>query len=178
MRALSIAPAGVLRKVRPSNVTKLSNGHLRFTFPENFVGVVQLKLARAPADGSSITIKHGEVLNASDGTVSFPWHETYQTDVHILGADMQAGTLLTPRFTWHGFQYAEVSQDANSGFDGQLDSVVGLVVGPAIDRTGQVSFSGSSDAKMLNAIQGLVIASQISNLAGYIPTDCPTREKH
>ena len=37
------------------------NGRSVFKFPENFVGVVQLKLAKMPADGSNISVKHGEV---------------------------------------------------------------------------------------------------------------------
>jgi len=167
----------VLRTVAPVNVTKLPNGHLVFKFPENFVGVVQLKLAQTPADGINISLKHGEVLHA-DGSVSFPWHEGQQTDVHILGPGVAAGTLLTPRFTWHGFQFVEVAADINSGFDGGLHSIIGLVVGADIERTGSVLFSGGTEAKMLNAIQGLVVASQLGNMAGYVPTDCPTREKH
>lgn len=177
MRAHSMPAAQVLRPVFPRNVTKLPNGHLVFEFPENFVGIVQFALASPPVDGSNITVKHGEVLLA-DGSVSFPWHEAWQTDVHVLAADMAAGTLVTPRFTWHGFQFAEVAASKDSGFDGKLGSVVGLVLGPDIAQTGTVAFSGSREASMLNSVQGLVVASQLSNLAGWIPTDCPTREKH
>lgn len=178
IRALAIPAAGVLRTVSPTNITKLSNGHLRFDFPENFVGVLKLKLSQAPSgDASAITLKHGEVL-LSNGSVSFPWHENFQTDRHILSKDVPAGTWLMPRFTWHGFQHVEVAADNDSGFDGKLSSVVGLVVGPTIEKTGSVTFDGGHEAKMLNAIQGLVVNSQLSNVAGYIPTDCPTREKH
>merc|ERR1719329_676905 len=77
LRPLSMPAARVLRTLKPVNVSKLANGNLRFDFPENFVGVVQLKLASKPAAGTVITVKHGEVT-LDDGTVSFPWHETYQ----------------------------------------------------------------------------------------------------
>ena len=33
------------------------------------------------------------------------------------------------------------------------------------------------DATMLNKISGIAQAGQLSNMAAFVPTDCPTREK-
>lgn len=176
LRPLSIAPATILRTIKPANSTKLANANLRFDFPENFVGVVQIRLSAQPVAGSEISVHHGEVLH-DDGSVRFPWKNDSMQTVHILSDELTAGDLLFPRFTWHGFQYAEFSFHADSGFDGSLVSVTGLQVGPSIKRIGEVSFGGGSDAEILGSLQRLVVASQISNLAAYIPIDCPTREK-
>jgi hypothetical protein len=45
--------------------------------------------------------------------------------------------------------------------------------------TGNVSFKGADGApSLLSQIQNILHRSQLSNIVGYFPTDCPTREKH
>ena len=46
------------------------------------------------------------------------------------------------------------------------------------EPTGMVAFGGGADATLLNQLAAMVQAGQLSNMAAYVPTDCPTREKH
>ena len=50
----------------------------------------------------------------------------------------------------------------------------------AIDSepTGALSFGGGGDATLLNQLLAMTQAGQLSNIAAYVPSDCPTREKH
>jgi len=94
--------------------------------------------------------------------------QQYQTDTCIL-----AGTPFThhaSRFTYHGFQYVEVT-----GFPGKptLDTLRGVFIHSAIPVAGEFECSNP----MLNRIWGAGRWSYLSNLQG-IPTDCPHREKN
>ena len=62
-------------------------------------------------------------------------------------------------------------------FAGALDSLVPRWTGSALEETATISFGGPG-AEQLGRIRDIVKASQLSNLVGYGPTDCPTREKH
>ena len=49
-----------------------------------------------------------------------------------------------------------------------------------LESAGEAQFAAGkgSAAAILNDIHGMVRRSQECNVAGYQPTDCPTREKH
>lgn len=87
-------------------------------------------------------------------------------------------------FCWHGFQYVLVRSTGNTSFTGTLTSITGLEIRTNLTRTGWLSFGGdavansSHAAEVLNGIDMLVHNSHESNVAAYLPTDCPTREKH
>ena len=49
------------------------------------------------------------------------------------------------------------------------------LVGARLATTG-ISCGGEG-AELLSSLDQIVLNSQLSNLAGYMPTDCPTREK-
>ena len=50
--------------------------------------------------------------------------------------------------------------------------------GSARGGAGRASTRGGANTHILNRINDLVHGSQLSNVAAYQPTDCPTREKH
>eukprot|EP00937_MAST-01D_sp_MAST-1D-sp2_P002408 g2408.t1 len=88
-------------------------------------------------------------------------------------------------FCWHGFQYALVSPAGDTAFSGQLDSIIGLEIRTNISTTGTLTFGGdgvdgsesTQAAAVLTAVDSMTRASLVSNVAAYMPTDCPTREK-
>jgi hypothetical protein len=45
-------------------------------------------------------------------------------------------------------------------------------------QTGELEFDGSDAGRVLNGINQMTLQSQRTNVAAYMPTDCPTREKH
>ena len=175
------------RVLKPVKATVTSNGTVRFDFPENFVGVTRLDAAAlAPAFGvktstANFTVKHCELYNKT--TQNNLCHWTGQHD-SFLNVPLSSSTApqLVGTFTWHGFQYAELSVDGHSATTASvaavkniLETVVGVQVVTDITQTGMVSFESGH---ILNDIQRLVTNGQRSNVAQYIPTDCPTREKH
>jgi hypothetical protein len=42
-------------------------------------------------------------------------------------------------------------------------------------QSGAISFGGGEGAALLNKIMGITQAGQLSNMAAFVPTDCPTR---
>jgi hypothetical protein len=107
-----------------------------------------------------------------------------QFEIHVLRPGNNA--VLETLFCWHGFQYVLVSSVGLTGFKGLLDSLVGLEIHTNISSTGTVLFDGDGvegslseqGAAVLNGVNGMTLNSQVTNVAAYMPTDCPTREKH
>ena len=83
-----------------------------------------------------------------------------------------------------GFQYVRVSPKGATTFSGALDAIVGLEIHTNMSQTGHLSFGGEGDADaehaaaVLHGVNEMTLQSQRTNVAAYMPTDCPTREKH
>jgi hypothetical protein len=108
------------------------------------------------------------------------------------------GAALETLFCWHGYQYVRVTSVGNTGFRGRLEDVVGLEIRTTLTSTGTLLFGSSSSggggggggageeegpgvdraAAMSNGLNAMILNSQVANVAAYLPTDCPTREKH
>ena len=91
----------------------------------------------------------------------------FQTDRYTLKGEGKE--IWEPRFTYHGFQYLQVS-----GFPGRpsLESVRGRQVCTSFAPAGEFACSN----ELLNRIQAATRRSYVSNFLS-IPTDCPHREK-
>jgi alpha-L-rhamnosidase len=89
------------------------------------------------------------------------------TDVYVMKGE--GCEIYEPHFTFHGFQYVEVT-----GFPGELTTtnLVGCVVHNACDQSG--SFVCGNE--LLNRIHRATLWAQRSNLMGY-PMDCPQRDE-
>jgi alpha-L-rhamnosidase len=176
------APAGTLRaqvgpaikvteSIEPVNITEPTPGVFVVDLGQNIAGWVQLKVS-GPA-GTKVQLRYGERLHA-DGKLdqaAIKQHvreETFQTDTYVLKGD--GLETWEPRFTYHGFQYVEVT-----GYPGTptKESITGRVVNTAFKQTGQ--FSSSSEE--LNKMQQCILWSYRGNFVGY-PMDCPHREKN
>ena len=94
----------------------------------------------------------------------------------ISGTPLQTRTL-APLFTWHGFQYVVVAPGEGVQFKPDLKALKAYWTTAALAESSVIEFSGPG-ASLLSDIRDITKASQISNMAGYTPTDCPTREKH
>jgi alpha-L-rhamnosidase len=176
------APAGVLRaqvgpaikvteSIEPVNITEPAPGVFVVDLGQNIAGWVQLKVA-GPA-GTKVQLRYAERLHP-DGKLdqaAIKQHvreETFQTDTYILKGD--GLETWEPRFTYHGFQYVEVT-----GFPGTpaKESITGRVVNTAFEQTGQ--FSSSSE--LANKMHHCILWAYRGNFVGY-PMDCPHREKN
>ena len=81
-----------------------------------------------------------------------------------------------------------VTPKGKTGFTGGLDAIVGLEIHTNMSATGSIQFGSEMNAnpqfkqaqhaEVLNGIYSMTLQSQRTNVAAYMPTDCPTREKH
>ena len=175
LAAQMMPPIKADRVIKPVKITEPQPGVFVYDLGQNFAGFAELSV-RGPA-GTKVVMKYSERLG-KDGTVDradIQQHvarvdpsQQYQTDTYIL--DGSPITHHVSRFTYHGFQYVEVT-----GFPGKptLDTLRGVFIHSAIPIAGEFECSNP----LLNRIWGAGRWSYLSNLQG-IPTDCPHREKN
>lgn len=106
-----------------------------------------------------------------------------QTVLHTLRENISHP--LAPIFAWHGFQYVTIVAEHGTSFKGGLEALTALRIHTNVSVTGELDFGGDgiagseseNSAEVFNGVQKMLTASQLSNLAAYIPMSCPTTEK-
>lgn len=169
LRAQLMPPIRKVKVIQPVGIRKTGDSTWVVDMGQNFAGWVKIRV-KEPA-GAVVRIRMSEEVypdGSPDYTSTGVSATRYiQTDTYICRG---SGTeTWEPRFTYHGFRYAEVSglsHDPDKGF------LEGVVVHTDVPTTG--SFRCSSD--IINQLHEMALWTQVSNLHG-IPTDCPHREK-
>jgi alpha-L-rhamnosidase len=168
-------PIRIIDTLKPAKITEPKPGVFIFDFAQNFAGVPQLHVTGAA--GTTVAMRCGERL-AADGTldnanieqhVAKFGNKQFQEDHYTLRGG-NADEVWQPRFTYHGFQYVQVT-----GFPGKptLESLRGVVEHTDFESVGEFECSN----ELLNRIFRAGRWSYLNNAHGY-PTDCPTREKN
>jgi alpha-L-rhamnosidase len=134
-------------------------------FGQNLVGYLHLTVT-GPA-GTVLTMRHAEVLEHGELGVR-PLRAAAATDTFTL-AGTGAPEEWKPRFTFHGFRYAEIS-----GWPGEFDAsaVTAIVVHSDMPRTGWFE----SSHPLVNRLHENVVWGMKGNFL-YLPTDCPQRDE-
>ncbi len=170
LKSQLLPPIKVIKEIKPKKINKINNQTFVIDFGENISGFVKIKVAGKK--GQKIFIKYGERLDSA-GYVDqkeiskYVREERFQTDVYIMKGNGIENW--HPRFTYHGFQYAEIKgfpETPNS------ENIHACIVHTAFDTAGY--FQSSNE--LLNKIQKITVRSYLNNFHGY-PTDCPHREK-
>lgn len=133
-------------------------------FGQNLVGWLRIRVS-GPA-GSTVRMRHAEVLEHGElGTR--PLRRAAATDSFTLAGD--GVEEYSPRFTFHGFRYAELD-----GWPGDLDpaAVVAVVVHSDMVRTGHLS----TGDPLLDQLHRNVVWGMRGNFLA-VPTDCPQRDE-
>jgi alpha-L-rhamnosidase len=161
-------PVVALEKERftPREITEPQPGQFVFDLGQNFAGVVRLKL-RKTVRGQKIVIRHAERLNA-DGTLYTRNLRTARaTDTYICRGDDTE--IWMPRFTFHGFQYVEVTG---------LNAIPNLETITGIPLSSDTPLAGSFECsdELTNKLASNAYWSQRSNFLEII-TDCPQRDE-
>ncbi len=99
-------PVRPIQELKPVAITSPTNGVFIFNLGQNFAGVVRLKV-KGPA-GTEIQLRYGEMRHADGRLMTENLRKARATDHYILRGDRR-GEEWTPRFTFHGFQYVEVT---------------------------------------------------------------------
>jgi len=158
-------PVRPLAEIPPVDVTTSPSGATLVDFGVNLVGWVRVSVSGET--GAQLRLRHAEVLEHGElGTR--PLRSAEATDQYTLsGGD----DVFEPRFTFHGFRYAEVT-----GWTGSADelrtALRAVQIGSDLRRTGH--FRSSNE--LLNTFHDNVVRGMQGNFVS-VPTDCPQRDE-
>nr|WP_246253751.1 alpha-L-rhamnosidase [Isoptericola chiayiensis] len=156
-------PVRCTQELSPLSVSEPEPGRYLVDFGQNHAGRLRIR-ADGPA-GTRVTLRHAEILQ--DGELcTVPLRAATSTDVLVL--DGAGEREWEPRFTLHGYRYAEIS-----GLPaGSPPEVVSRVHHSDMARRGHFSCS-DPDVERLHEN---VVWSMRSNFVD-VPTDCPQRDE-
>jgi alpha-L-rhamnosidase len=145
-------------------ITRSPSGRTIVDFGQNLVGWIRLTVQGQA--GQTITLRHAEVLEDGELCVR-PLRAAQAVDRYTLRGDGIESW--EPRFTFHGFRYAEID-----GWPGecQVSDLRAVVCHSDMKRTGWFDCSDP----LLNQLHENVVWSMRGNFLS-IPTDCPQRDE-
>lgn len=159
-------PVHITGTIKPVKITEPKKGVYVIDLGQNIVGWPRLKFVDSAK--AEITIRHAERLNEDGSIYTVNLRSAKAEDVYLTkGAGKTL--VLEPHFTFHGFQYIEIT-----GFPGKLtaDNVTGIVVHSDTPPSGTFACSNSLVNKLFSNIQW----GQRDNFLS-VPTDCPQRDE-
>ncbi|HEU6447683.1 MAG TPA: family 78 glycoside hydrolase catalytic domain [Verrucomicrobiae bacterium] len=163
-------PVRVVEQLPPISINEIQPGIFIFDLGQNIAGWVRLKV-KAPA-GTKITIRHGERLNPDGTLYTENLRRAKATDMYICNGSGEE--IFEPHFTFHGFQFVEISAETISDFKFQISDfqLLGCVVRSATPDAGKFECSNPDVNRLwLNGVW-----SQRDNFLS-VPTDCPQRDE-
>ena len=175
-------PSVVALELKPKAVREVKPGVWMVDFGQNTAGWIRLRIKGQKA-GDVITVKYGEKVKA-DGSLSMEGtdaHFRYPASFRVLPGgwfqtdrfvcDGSAEQVYEPRFTYDGFQYAEIS-----GLKAAPTAATVAACVVHTDFADAGSFACGNE--LLNKLQTAILWSYRSNFVNGYPTDCPHREKN
>ncbi len=166
LQAYSAPPIGISEELPARALHEPTPGVYIFDMGQNFAGIVRLKVKGAR--GTKVQLRYGEMLHPDGRLMTENLRRARVTDEYILrGGD--AEETWSPRFTYHGFQYVEVSGLAERP---SLDAVTGLVLHNATPLTSEFACSD----EVMTRFWKNTVWTQRANFVE-VPTDCPQRDE-
>ncbi|MDR3228577.1 MAG: glycoside hydrolase family 78 protein [Puniceicoccales bacterium] len=199
-------PIRATKTLQPAKISEPQKGVFIYDFGQNFAGVIRLKV-RGPA-GAKITFRYGEDVYR-DGSINVMTSvagqqkrggrnapresaaqaaaagrqppTAWQEDSYTLRGDT-AGEVWQPRFTFHGFRYAEVTGAVpakNAANAATIQNAPEIISLEGIRLNANLAPTGSFDASdpLLKRIETLLDWTFLSNVFS-VQSDCPAREKY
>ena len=159
------AGVDVVEDLAARHITDVADDRRIVDFGQNLAGHVRIRVGMG--SGQTLTVRHAEVLDDRGELYTANLRGARQTDTYTARGD--AEEVFEPRFTTHGFRYAEIS-----GLARDLDpaNVLARAVSSIRRRVG--SFECSDD--LVNAIHRNIWWGLRGGLVG-LPTDCPQRDE-
>ena len=161
-------PDSVIRNIRPRMLWE-KNGIRIYDVGENISGVVRLNANGAP--GEKVKLQFAENLtydgfldfaSTGSGYICASGVPQIQTDICICGTESVA---FEPLFCWHAFRYFSVE---GPGFDPEV---------VVIHADAALLADFDSDCEGMNFLFDAFVQTQLNNMHGSIPSDCPHRER-
>ncbi len=149
----------VTRTIEPKKLVDLGAVSV-YDMGENISGY---PVVAATEDGAYITVRCSEEINA-DGTLNFDSCDPGQIQCDEY-RNAKKGEECMPWFTWHGFRYFELTNNAKP------------VRCEVVHSDCAVTSAFESDSEMLNWLYDAYIRTQLSNMHSGVPSDCPHIER-
>ena len=149
----------VARVIKPAKLFDLVEVSI-YDMGENISGY---PVVAATVDGADITVRCSEEINP-DGTLNFDSCDRGQIQKDEY-RNAKKGEECMPWFTWHGFRYFELTNNAEP------------VRCEVVHSNCAVTSSFESDSEMLNWLYDAYIRTQLSNMHSGVPSDCPHIER-
>jgi alpha-L-rhamnosidase len=155
----------IIAELEPVAITFPEPDRQIVDFGQNLAGHLRIRAARDA--GTTIVIRHAEALEPAGGLYTASLRSAKQTDAYTFRGEGQE--VFEPRFTEHGFRYAEIS-----GLSEPLDP--SQLTARAVSSMGRPTGSFACSDELVNRIHDNVIWGLRSGLVS-IPTDCPQRDE-
>lgn len=162
-----LPPIRVTETFDPEEIREHEDGHL-IDFGQNHTGWLEIDV-NGLREGNELVLRHAETLTEDGGLQTTDLRSADATDTYVATGDETEGDTYEPRFTYHGYRYAQVS-----GYPGELtaEDVTSKVVHTDFDTIG--SFDCSNEAlAQLNQNSRWGLRSNTHS----VPTDCPQRNE-
>ena len=156
LRSQISPPDRVIGTIQPVAMSKPKDDVYRFDFGTMFSGWVKIKIKSKR--GSPIKLTFYE-----DNGNTYEQSDTYIPK----GEGIEEWE---PRFTWHAFRYVEI---AGSTTEITLENIEGKIVHTDVKADGVFTSSN----QLFNRILTDFTKTQLDNMHGGVPTDCPHRER-
>jgi alpha-L-rhamnosidase len=166
LEAYVAPPIRITETLRPKRILEPKPGLYIVDLGQNFAGCIRLRVKGTA--GRQIQLRHGEMLHPDGRLMTENLRRARATDFYTLRGDAR-GETWQPRFTYHGFQYVELS-----GIEAPpaLDFVSGLVLHNDTPLTGEFACSDEVLTRFWRNAQWTQRANFVE-----IPTDCPQRDE-
>jgi alpha-L-rhamnosidase len=149
----------------PIEVPERNRSRWIFDFGQNMVGRVRLRVNGLA--GTTVTLRHGEILDAEGQLYTENLRSAQQTDHYTLRGGGEE--IYEPHFTFHGFRYVELSGLPHPP---TRETLTGIVLHSDMPRTGTFKCSNP----LVNQLQHNIVWGQRGNFVD-VPTDCPQRDE-
>lgn len=166
MQAYAAPPIRVTEELPARAWSEPQPGVWIFDLGQNFAGAVRLRVKGA--EGTKVRLRFGEMLHPDGRLMTENLRRARATDYYVLRGDAR-GETWTPRFTYHGFRYVELTGlEKKPG----LEAITGLVIHNDTPLVGTFACSDEVLTRFWKNTQWTQRANFVE-----MPTDCPQRDE-
>lgn len=160
----NVEPIEPVAEFVPISITEPEEQVYIVDFGQNMAGIVELEIDEP--EGRDIWIRYAEILDKKGMLSTENLRGAQAREIYISNGKKAT---YRPRFTYHGFRYAEVK-----GLSKPLkkEQIKAIVIRNAVKKAG----SFVAENELLNQIQHMCWWAENNNLHG-VPTDCPQRDE-
>lgn len=166
LQAYPAPPIRVTQELKAQRLTEPQPGVYIFDLGQNFAGNIRLRVKGAA--GQQLKIRYGEMLHQDGRLMTENLRKARAADYYTLRGD-RGGETWTPRFTYHGFQFVEITGLTKKP---SLDLVTGLVIHNDTPLTSEFTCSDPVLTRFWKNTQWTQRANFLE-----MPTDCPQRDE-